>query len=85
MERNHSITFNRRNLKCLKENLFEAVYLYLLFNPNELEKEWIKKLRNSRSEEENSRPSVYDVCRIFVYEGLMFPSNMEDIVEMLAT
>ena len=85
MEEDHSITFNNKDLKCLKENLFQAVYIYLLLHPNEMNEVWIKTLRNEIINVENYHQSVSDVCRIFVYETLMFPSNLEDIIEMLRT
>ena len=48
MKAHQSIKFNKDNLKSLKENVFDAVYLYLLLHPEELEKEWVMSLSKSK-------------------------------------
>jgi len=78
-----SIKFNKENLKLLKENVFHAVYLYLLLHPEELEKDWVMSLTKSKKQSNNDNDIIHDVSHSFVYERLNYCRNTDNIIEML--
>ena len=83
MKAHQSIKFNKDNLKSLKENVFDAVYLYLLLHPEELEKEWVMSLSKSKKKSNNDMDIIHNISHSFVYECLNYCHNTDNIIEML--